>query len=426
MYLRSAHIEQVKGLNAVRLGFAAGEEPGWHVILGDNGAGKTTLIRALALGFVGPTQAAALREDWSRWLHRDADAARITLKLGADPAWDSPAGRGRGPVSREPSVKLELVQVAAPSGDPDAPRQAQLRGGPAQASRLVWGTGRGWFSASFGPTRRLTGGSGDYQRIFFSNPQAARHLSAFSEEVALSEALAWLVDAQRAGRAPQVERVRAFINGAALLPHGVTLAEVTDQSLRFEDGNGVSIDARALSDGYRSVLSLTLELLRQMEVAYGLDAAFNPDNAVVVAPGVVLIDEIDAHLHPSWQESVGAWFTARFPRVQFLVATHSALVCRSIGASGKVFRLRAPGEEGPQLREIAGEARDMLWFGSLERALSSEGFGLELGLSSTGWERVEELRVLTQRQRDEGLSPADRARLRHLRAVLADAQAVPR
>jgi hypothetical protein len=426
MYLSMAQISNIKGLESVTLDFSAGEEPGWHVILGDNSAGKTTVIRALALAFVGPKLAPALREDWSRWVHRSTESGSIRLDLTFDTAWDTASGTGRVPDNRRTTLKLEVNQLTAPSGDAAAPRQAQISGGPPSAGRLAWGTGRGWFASSFGPSRRLTGGSVDYQRIFFASPRAARHLSAFSDEVALTEALAWLVDARREGRGPLVERVIGFINSAVLLPHGVTLSEVTDQTLRFEDGNGVQIDARELSDGYRSVLSLTLEVLRQMDVAYGIDSMFAADGDVVVAPGVVMIDEIDAHLHPSWQETVGAWFTARFPKVQFIVTTHSALVCRSIGATGKVFRLRAPGIEGPQLVEIEGEARDMLWYGSLERALSSEGFGLELGRSAYGWERVEELRQLTATRRERELSPPERARLLHLRAVLADAVEVDR
>lgn len=430
MYLSAAHVHQIKGLDSITLSFTPGQEAGWHVILGDNSAGKTTLIRALALAFVGPRDAAALQEDWSRWIYRGATRGSVGLKLRFDTDWDAATGAWPVPVSRQTSVQLDLHLLPAPSGNPTAPRQAQLWGGPPEADGLALGTGRGWFASSFGPSRRLTGGSGGYQRIFFSAPRAARHLSAFSEEVALTEALAWLVDAHREGRRPLVERVVGFINNAALLPHGVTLAEVTDQTLRFEDGNSVSIDARELSDGYRSVLSLTLELLRQMDVAYGIDSLFAVDGAlsgdVVVAPGVVMIDEIDAHLHPSWQETVGAWFTARFPKVQFIVTTHSALVCRSIAATGKVFRLRAPGGEGPQLVEIEGEARDMLWFGSLERALSSEAFGLELGRSDTGWARIEELRQLTALRRTRELTDEEVARLRHLRAVLADAPVVPR
>lgn len=426
MYLTKATIENVKGLSRVELAFGALRPQGWHVILGDNSAGKTTLIRALALAFVGPREASALREDWSRWIRSTETSARVALDLTFDSVWDRATGAGNLPQSRKARLAVELAQTAAPNGLAEVPGQVSVGGAPALALRTAWGSGRGWFSASFGPARRLAGGSGDYQRIFFSNPRAARHLSAFSEEVALSEALQWLPERRRQGQGEPVERIKGFLNGSGLLPHGVTLRDVTDRSLLFQDGEGVSIDVRELSDGYRSVLSLTLELLRQMELAYGLDSLLVPGERAVRAPGVVLIDEVDAHLHPSWQESVGAWFTARFPKVQFIVATHSPLVCRSIGESGRVFRLRTPGTAGAQLVQVEGEARDMLWYGSLERALQSEGFGLDLGRSPYGWERVEELRRLSQTLRSRPLRPEEQRRLQHLRAVLADVPEVSR
>jgi predicted ATPase len=426
MYLKSASIQHIKGLSGVELRFDEQSLPGWHVILGDNSAGKTTLIRAIALAFVGEKDAAALREDWSRWIAHGQTTARVTLELRFDMAWDTATGNGRVPARRAFNVAVAIGRAPAPNGREGVPGQATLTGTPPSAERLAWGTGRGWFSASFGPARRLAGGSGDYQRIFFSNPRAARHLSAFSEEVALSEALEWLIDRKRAGQDHQVESIIGFINSSELLPHGVRLASVTDRTLLFEDGEGVSIDVRELSDGYRSVLSLTLEMLRQMDLAYGLDSMFDDAQCVVRAPGVVLIDEVDAHLHPSWQETVGAWFTTRFPYVQFIVATHSPLVCRSIGKTGKVFRLRTPGSGVEPLVEIEGEARDILWYGSLERALGSEGFALELGRSEYGWERVEELRQLSRVSRTRALTSEEGARLQHLRAVLADAAEVSR
>lgn len=423
MYLKSATITNIKGLAGIELRFGE-DAAGWHVILGDNSAGKTTLIRSIALAFVGPAEAAALREDWSRWIAYGKDSASIALELSLDTDWDTASGSGRLPKSRQTGLNLEIERAPAQSGQPGMPGQVLLEGKPAIATRLAWGTGRGWFSASFGPARRLAGGSSDYQRIFFSNPRAARHLSAFSEEVALSEAMEWLIDRRRKRQDDQLSTITRFINNSELLPHGVTLAEVTEQALRFVDGEGVSIDARELSDGYRSILSLTLELLRQMELAYGLDDLFG--DGVVQAPGVVLIDEVDAHLHPSWQETVGGWFTSRFPKVQFIVATHSPLVCRSIGETGRVFRLRTPGTDGNPLTEIVGEARDTLWYGSLERALSSEGFGLELGRSALGWERVDELRQLSRLARTRALNATEEARLQHLRAVLADVAEVRR
>jgi len=432
MHLLTADIRHVKGLTEVGLDFGSGPYPGWHVILGDNGSGKTTLIRALALAFVGHGEAMALQEDWTRWVESGHPEGGVEVEVLRDPRFDKPGVQGR-PVPNTTYKAHLTVRSVLPSGLPrntNVPRRGEIAGTATKNS--LWGNGAGWFSASFGPSRRFTGGSGGYQRIFFSNPRVARHLSAFSEEVALSESLAWLVDKHRAGDRVFVERIKRFVNHSVLLPHEVSLDEVDDQGLRFSDGNGVSVAVGELSDGYRSILSLALELLRQMELTYGLDLLFtcpgepaqtplfggNSDR--VYAPGVVLIDEVDAHLHPSWQATVGDWFTARFPNVQFIVATHSPLVCRSIGETGRVFHLREPGADGPQLVEITGENRDKLWYGSLHRSLESPGFGLHLGRSPYGRERLRELGALNRIALDRELSPHEEERRSHLRAVLSD------
>ena len=88
-----------------------------------------------------------------------------------------------------------------------------------------------------------------------------------------------------------------------------------------------------------------------MEDAYGrVDWGENAGQVFVDMPGVVLIDEVDAHLHVSWQQTDrGTWLQARFPKVQFLVTTHSPFVCQAARENG-IFRLPAPGEEaGVQL-----------------------------------------------------------------------------
>ncbi|MCP6134773.1 hypothetical protein NL393_36910, partial [Klebsiella pneumoniae] len=59
-------------------------------------------------------------------------------------------------------------------------------------SRTIWGGAPGWFAASFGPFRRFTGGDRIYDRIFLSNRRLAPHLTALGEDVALTEAMAWL------------------------------------------------------------------------------------------------------------------------------------------------------------------------------------------------------------------------------------------
>ncbi|MGB1242525.1 MAG: hypothetical protein ACPG49_08390, partial [Chitinophagales bacterium] len=52
----------------------------------------------------------------------------------------------------------------------------------------------GWFSASFGPFRRFTGGNKEWEKLYYANPKAAAHLSVFGEDVALTESLEWLIN----------------------------------------------------------------------------------------------------------------------------------------------------------------------------------------------------------------------------------------
>jgi predicted ATP-binding protein involved in virulence len=89
-------------------------------------------------------------------------------------------------------------------------------------------------------------------------------------------------------------------------------------------GNPTSLNQ--LSDGYRSMFALVVDLLRWLELS-------RPDTNVPLnqGRGVVLIDEIDAHLHPRWQRQVGFWLTEFFPNIQFIVATHSPFVAMAAG-----------------------------------------------------------------------------------------------
>lgn len=84
-----------------------------------------------------------------------------------------------------------------------------------------------------------------------------------------------------------------------------------------------------LSDGFRSVISMVADLAYRM-------VRLNPqlgEDAVVGTPGIVLIDEVDMHLHPFWQQTVLLDLQKAFPKVQFIVTTHSPQVLSSVPAA---------------------------------------------------------------------------------------------
>lgn len=98
--------------------------------------------------------------------------------------------------------------------------------------------------------------------------------------------------------------------------------------------NGEQMPYNALSDGVRSVLSLAMELALR---CYLLNPYLG-ENAAELTPGVVLIDEIDLHLHPEWQLHIVNDLAKVFPLIQFVMSTHAPLVISSI-KEGKIFSI---------------------------------------------------------------------------------------
>ncbi len=78
---------------------------------------------------------------------------------------------------------------------------------------------------------------------------------------------------------------------------------------------------RMLSDGEKGVISLVADIAYRM-------ALLNPDllEHVLETPGIVLIDEIDLHLHPAWQKKIVDDLIHIFPNIQFVITTHSPSV----------------------------------------------------------------------------------------------------
>jgi hypothetical protein len=130
---------------------------------------------------------------------------------------------------------------------------------------------------------------------------------------------------------------------------------------------------------------------------------------------VVLIDEVDAHLHPTWQKEIGFWFTRHFPQIQFIVTTHSPLVCQA-AVKGSIFLLPRPGS-GDAGRMITGEERDRLLYGNVLDAYSTEPFGYGDTRSMEGKELYQKLGELNVREMRGTLSESDRKEQERLRAI---------
>jgi len=420
MYLKKVVLENIRSITELEWEPpAAPSLAGWHVILGDNGAGKSSVLRAIALAMVGPSEAIALRQDWNEWLRSRTQSGSIHLTLTWDETQDFFTGSGRRPKAAHADLATGLKLERPESESPHVRLSAAASGNP-DPSRNIWGDGHGWFSASYGPFRRFTGGDKDQEKLFYSNPKLARHLSVFGESVALSECLEWLklLEFKRLEGGPEgalLEPLKQFVNQPDFLPNEARLDSISSNGVRFVDGNGCEVPVENLSDGYRSILSMTFELIRQLAKTYGAGKLFAPDDATTVrVPGVVLIDEIDVHLHPTWQRRVGQWFRKHFPFIQFIVTTHSPLICQA-ATVGSIFRLPQPGsdESGGM---VTGLARDRLLYGNVLDAYGTGVFGDISTRSEDALDQLERLAVLNQKELAEGLSAEERAEQQTLRA----------
>ncbi len=100
----------------------------------------------------------------------------------------------------------------------------------------------------------------------------------------------------------------------------------------------IGIGIYQLSEGEKSVIALVGDLSRRLAIA-------NPKRENPLKGGcIVLIDEIDLHLHPKWQEKIFPALQNTFPHIQFIVSTHAPKVLESVDENIQVIRLHEDAE----------------------------------------------------------------------------------
>jgi len=111
--------------------------------------------------------------------------------------------------------------------------------------------------------------------------------------------------------------------------------DVRRDSLMLKLNDGHCLPAHLFSDGYRNMIAMVADIAYRM-------AILNPhlDTSVTQkTPGVVLIDEIDLHLHPNWQRRVVDDLREAFPCVQFIATSHSPFIIQSLKSPDKLINL---------------------------------------------------------------------------------------
>lgn len=409
MYIKRIEIENIRSIQKFVWEQPENNLAGWHVLIGDNGSGKSTVLKAISLALLGERNVYALRESPEDWVRHNKGSAHVSLEIyetdletnGQLPLLALPVEHPNFSIGIDPDG--HLTDFYFNSVTPSIER---------------------YFSVAFGPYRRFEGlASRNYKDIKRGNSRLTAHLSLFDEGFALTEVTEWLkqlnykrLEGREVGTL--LEPIRTFINQTGLLPHQVQLEMISSEEILFRDANGTRVSLESLSDGYRSVLSMTFEIIRQL-VQYKPDRnIFSRDATQITASGVVLIDEVDAHLHPSWQREIGRQLMRIFPKMQFIVTTHSPLVCQA-AIRGSIWRLPNPGSgENAYPIEPGSEAWKRLVYGNVLEAYSTDLFGEDIDRSPEAQAKYERIAELSVKELDEPLTNAEATELQRLLSEL--------
>lgn len=299
-------------------------DPAFTLLVGINGAGKTTILETLRISFsrlLPKFTASKSRPDTFGADDIQVGASALTVDL--DLTVNGEAQHLLIHKQREQSVphKDGVVReqtLATPDREtisPDFGKSARaFKTAKTQPVAVYFATRRSLVSDEQPKSGKASGG----QAAAFADALVARPLR-------LAELATWM----HAQEALSQELPRAGLHLAAMraaarrfLPDCEGLrAEMEGGPRLLIEKQGRTLDVRQLSDGERSMLALVLDLARRLSQASpGLDYPVR-DGA-----GVVLIDEIDLHLHPQWQRRVVGNLEETFPNCQFIATTHSPQV----------------------------------------------------------------------------------------------------
>ena len=127
--------------------------------------------------------------------------------------------------------------------------------------------------------------------------------------------------------------------------------------IAVKNSDGTVINFSALSDGYRNVIKIVTDIATKMCI---LNPYLEKDT-LKLTPGIVVIDELDLSLHPTWQRRIIRILKELFPKVQFICATHSPFIIQSL-EPGELIALDTILDEeysGQSIEDIAEDIMDV-------------------------------------------------------------------
>lgn len=370
--LKSVKLQNIGPFSSLNLDF----EPGWNLLLGNNGCGKSTVLRAIAHALASDEPDAQSSLATRGLLRVGARSGKVEL-VGERLKWTTE-------YLREGDLTLTFSQ----------PRQPFQKG---HSVVLGFPALRGISSAN--PRGPMADGPG--------SPQVADLLPLIqaSADFRLDSSKQWIVNAWARQKhsllAKYFEVLRDLTPGVDF-----ELSRVDTDSwnvlVNTPDGE---IPLDHLSQGTSSIISWVGVLLERL---YEMHPKVEDPTQ---EPALVLIDEIDAHMHPDWQQTMVPLIRKHFPKLQVIASTHSPLLLGSFEAN-EVYHF----QRNPETRQIEVERLETSFLGwRADQILTGPAFGLDSTISQDAESWLAEYTTLTAKADP---SPQDSARIAELKSLI--------
>lgn len=317
MYITKIHLENVRCFKSLTINF---EQPGQSILVaGDNGDGKSTLLRSIAMGLCDESSAAALlRELHGPFIRKGERQATIKVNL-----------LDKGKVRYE----IETTIKSLPAFERVTQKIWRSRGkrkSVVDQDLFPW---QHIFISAYGAGPR-TQGTADFQR--YAAVDAVYTLFRYDEPLQTPElAIRRLVEMARKRGGNDLRRAQRYADAMLerlrdLLKRLLDLGPkdrvfLTERGIEIRGHWGRS-ELGALGDGYKATVTWLLDL-----IAWRMLSSKSVEAAAMA--GIVLIDEVEQHLHPRWQIRIMSLLTEAFPKLQLIATTHSPLIisgCKGI------------------------------------------------------------------------------------------------
>ncbi len=388
MKISKLRLENIRCFKNIELSFEdnEGSVKDWSLIVGDNGQGKTTILRSLAAGLCDKEGASALLLELYGFLRQGAKRGSIEICLEDE---DSKKYTIKTKIEGE----SESISQKVFHGDcVDKPDTKDVKNFKREKI----------FAVGYGASRSVTG-------------------TESYEEYALVDSLYTLFNykfplqnAELGASRVKIHSDKEWKKLQNILKEVLMLDK--DEEVLLERGLYVKTrrgneSFNTLSDGYRSLTSVIIDFIT-WNLLYRPD--FNLDNL----SGILIIDELEQHLHPRWQREIVKILSKQFPKVQFICSTHTPICVLGLNDLKRSWLFKADYVNNHSEVERFDPRKKFKGYRS-DQVLTSDIFDLTDARSVSIEEKLDEYRKIYLKEKNKRSKKQER-RLREIEEELKD------